>query len=289
MQLDLFEHSRDVILRNAVVEALRRYDAAAAEVAIAALATHHAADPWLPAMAVLCGWLRRMPLAAALAPADGATAVKDAEAAVDPAARRVFGGDWAAWLAPLWCDLARSLAGLAFDPQNAQVHAVPCWLRGGDWRAAVAGVEAIPSWRRQPAPLAWLIEARAHLDGAARTWPLAAELAWMAPARARALLPRLPIAQLGEWARRFEREFDGSDASDGFAWFPAWVLIEEGRLAEALRLAEPGSHAPPERCARLIMNLLALERQGRHTELVEGRRQLRHAHGGLFDLYLRRR
>jgi hypothetical protein len=30
MQLDIFEHSRDVVLRNAVVEALRRRDNAAA-------------------------------------------------------------------------------------------------------------------------------------------------------------------------------------------------------------------------------------------------------------------
>ncbi len=289
MQLDLFEHGRDVMLRNAVVEALRRYDAAAAETALAGLASHHAADPWLPAMAVLCERLRRRPLAGALARPAAATVLKAAEEAVDPAARRVFGDDAKAWLAPLWCELARALANLAFDPCDEDVHAVPCFLRGGDWRAAIAHIESIPSWRRQPVPVAWMIEARAPVDDAARIWPLAAELAWMAPARAKALLPRLPLVQFGHWVRRFEREFDGSEASDGFAWFPAWVLIEEGRLAEALRGAEPGSHAPPERCARLIMDLLVLERQGRHTELVAARRRLRHAHEGLFALYLRSR
>ena len=37
------------------------------------------------------------------------------------------------------------------------------------------------------------------------------------------------------------------------------------------------------------VGLLALERQGRHAELVEGRRKLREAHPVLFACYMRDR
>ena len=45
----------------------------------------------------------------------------------------------------------------------------------------------------------------------------------------------------------------------------------------------------PERCTRIVMGLLALERQGRHAELIEGRRKLREAHPVLFARYMQDR
>ena len=44
MQLDLFEHGRDVMLRNDVVEALQRRDPVAAEKALAALSVEFPDD-----------------------------------------------------------------------------------------------------------------------------------------------------------------------------------------------------------------------------------------------------
>jgi hypothetical protein len=38
-----------------------------------------------------------------------------------------------------------------------------------------------------------------------------------------------------------------------------------------------------------VLGLLALERQGRHAELVEGRRKLREAHPVLFARYMQNR
>jgi len=289
MQLDIFEHSRDVMLRNAVIEALRRGDASAGEAAVVALATEYPADPLLPDMAELCRRLRASPLPDDLAPTEAATLFRETEERFEPAARRVLGAAADAWLAPLWRELARAIAGLPFDPRSETLHAARVWMRSGDWQAAVASIEAIPSWRRQPAPLSWMIEARFHVDGIAAVWPLIAELAWMAPWRVELLLPQLPAAQLARWVRRFETQFDGSDAQDGFAWFPAWLLLEDGRFAEQLKLAEKGSATPPELCARLIMTLLALERQGRHAELVENRRRLRDTSGALFALYMQNR
>ena len=54
MQLDMFEHSRDVVLRNAVIEAPQERDASACAQAVATLAAEYGADPLLPAFDRLC-------------------------------------------------------------------------------------------------------------------------------------------------------------------------------------------------------------------------------------------
>ena len=48
-------------------------------------------------------------------------------------------------------------------------------------------------------------------------------------------------------------------------------------------------HGQAERCSRIVLGLLASERQGRHAELVEGRRKLREANPLLFKRYMRDR
>ena len=54
MQLDIFEHSHDVMLRNDVIQALERHDAAAARAAHDRLAQECPADE---SLAVLCALL----------------------------------------------------------------------------------------------------------------------------------------------------------------------------------------------------------------------------------------
>lgn len=134
-----------------------------------------------------------------------------------------------------------------------------------------------------------MIEARGRSGDLDAIWPLLAELAWMAPQRAQALVPRLELPELDRLVRGFDAEFEGEGAADDFAWFPAWVLIADRRRAAGLRLAQDGAHTPPETCARVILGLLALERQGRHGELVAGRAKLRNTHPALFVRYMQDR
>lgn len=162
-------------------------------------------------------------------------------------------------------------------------------LRAGRWAEACACLESIPSWRRQPAPLGWKTEAIARAAGVDAVWPFLAELAWMAPQRASALVERLEISELTALMRSFNGEFEGEGTAIDFAWFPAWLLIVQPWLSSQLRFAHAGSGTAPERCAGLVLKLLALERQGRHNELVEGRRRLRDAHGMLFRRYMESR
>ncbi|MDP2793392.1 MAG: hypothetical protein Q8O25_04810 [Sulfurisoma sp.] len=288
MQLDIFEHSRDVVLRNAAIDALRERDTGACAQAVAMLAAEYSSDPLLPAFGLLCERLRSptpnpIPREAAIA------ILQETGGAIAAAAHGVFGRAAQEWLSPLWAELAAAIAKVPFDSGNESLHAAPLLLRAGRWADAAVCIESIESWRRQPAPLAWMIEARCRLDGFDAIWPLLAELAWMAPLRAQALVPLLELPALDRLVRGFDAEFEGEGAAEDFAWFPAWALIADGRLAEGLRLAQDGANTRPEYCARVVLGLLALERQGRHEELVENRRKLREAHPVLFARYMQDR
>lgn len=287
MQLDIFDHSRDVILRNAATDALRTRDAAASTLAIAKLASEYANDPLLPALEALNQRLM-LPVAASLDRESARGILRQTEDAV-AAARQVFGSKAEAWLSPLWREIAAAIADLPFDPADEGLHAAPILLRAGQWAEASAQVERIPAWRRQPAPLSWKVEAECRIAGLDATSLLLAELAWLAPRRAAALALSLANPELTQLLRRFDADFEGEGTAEDFAWFPAWTLITAPHLATAMRLAQRGADTPPERCAWQLLGLLSLERQGRQTDLIEGRKKLRALHPHLFDLYMRTR
>jgi hypothetical protein len=287
-QLDIFEHSRDVMLRNAVIEALRKRDAGACARAIAALAAEYGSDPLLPSLGLLCHRLHA-PIPNPIDRKAAIAILQETEGTVAAAASEVFGRSAQAWLFPLWSELAAAIAGFPFDPRREALHAAPLLLRAERWADAAACVERMASWRCQPALLAFMIEARCRIAGFDPIWPLFAELAWMASLRAQELLPRLALPELDRLVRGFEGEFEGQGSANDFAWFPAWVLIADGRLAEGLRLAQAGANTRPERCARIVLGLLALERQGSHAELIEGRRKLRDLNPALFVRYMQDR
>jgi hypothetical protein len=111
----------------------------------------------------------------------------------------------------------------------------------------------------------------------------------MAPRRAEALIERVKMAELTPLVRSFNTEFEGEGTANDFAWFPAWLLIVHPGLRDRFHGAQAGANTPPERCARLVLELLAFERQGRHAMLVEGRKKLRDAHRMLFERYMQSR
>lgn len=288
MQLDIFEHSRDVVLRNAAIDALRQRDAGACARAVAALAAEYGADPLLPAFGLLCEKLHSS-ISKPIAHEVAIAILQETEGTVAAAAHDVFGRAAQAWLSLLWVELAAFIVDFPFDSGYEALHAAPLLLRAGCWADAAAHIESIVSWQRQPAPLAWMVEARCRIADLDVIWPLLAELAWMAPQRAQELALRLDLPELDRLVRGFDAEFEGEGTSDDFAWFPAWVLIVDGRRAEGLRLAQAGANTRPERCARIVLGLFSLERQGRQAELVEGRRKLREVHPVLFARCMRDR
>ena len=291
-QLDIFADSRDVMLRNDLLHALARREGAAGRHALAQLAEGYPADALLaPAELLLSALVAPDEATLALTGAASLAAARlHLRAAIVPAAIAVLGmDDGRAWLAPLWRDLAQRHAHLPWNGAQPDDHAAPLWLAAGEWTQAAQSAGSIASWRRIPAPLAWMTEARCRLEGIDGVWPLLAELAWLAPKRLDALLRVLADPLLDRLRRRFEDSFDaGVDPRDehcALAWFPAWVLTDTPALAPRLAQAEPGQDSNPERGLRLLVQMLGLERQGRHHELVARRKALRDLCAPLYAAY----
>lgn len=290
MQLDIFEHSRDVMLRNDVVHALDRRDGAAARVAWETLAKDYPTDESLPALLVLIVAIEGR----------GQLAFRDHDALrhamsalqdnILPAALRIFGDKAAtAWIGPLWRELAQRAASLAFRTDHGEAHAAPLWLRAGDWKAAAEAAERIESWRRIPAPLAWMVQARLQLYGLQATWGMLAELAWLSPRRLDEVVMHASDPSLQQLIRKFEASFEGAGDQGDLAWFPAWVLTERPVLAATLALAQPSQHSAPEKAMRVLIELLGLERQGRHQDVIARRKILRNIHPSLYADYMKTR
>ena len=303
-QLDLFEHSRDTMLRNDVLDALLRRDAAAAARAQQALADFAAQHGALPALQTLVSALLAATDSAPFTRhADAAQARAQLQQAVLPAAQAQLGAvAGAGWLAPLWRGLAQRAAPLPFLPAQPDNHAAPLWLRVADSGAGVAAADAatqaaalavlgIESWRRIPAPLGWMVQARHRSAGLDSTWPLLLELAWLAAPRFADTAQALADPLLNRLLRRFDDSFDPGpdDGIPALAWFPAWLLIGQPALLPLLREAHTGQNSLPEQAFKVLAGLLGLERQGRHHEVIEGRKRLRDLRPALYAVYMKAR
>ncbi|GAB7542302.1 hypothetical protein [Cupriavidus sp. 8B] len=287
MQLDIFAHSRDVMLRNDVADALQRRDAVAARGALQLLLSECPSDDLLPALSTLTRALEDQRPARfsdhdALRRAHG-----EITREVVPAAARVFGDTaGSAWLVPLWRALAHAAEHLPLCRNEHDAHAAPLWIKVGDWVGAQEAVARIASWRRIPTTLCWMAEAQYHQHGLEAIWPLLAELAWLSASRLDELMHRLKDSCLTMLRKTFDSRFEGDGAVEDLVWFPAWALIEKPGLANLLRQTQQSTQSSPERAMRLLLELLNLERHGRHHELVERRKELRGLQPALFAAYM---
>lgn len=290
MQLDIFEHSRDVMLRNDALQALLQRDPVTARAARQSLAAEFPHDPNLAALEVLVAALECVEDTPFEDHGSARIVLQHLQGHVEAEALAQLGhADASAWMAPLWRQAAQRASRLEFRPDFSDVHAAPLLLRASDFSAAADAVASIASWRRIPAALAWMAEARFRLDGLDANWGLLAELAWLSPGRFDALTRSISDPLLQRLRRRFDAEFEGLGSVDDLAWFPAWALTEQPALAGLMGQAQPGLHKPPELAMRLLLDLLHLERQGRQRDLIETRKRLRDLHPAVFAAYMRSR
>jgi hypothetical protein len=287
-QLDIFDDSRDLALRNDIAQALLGGDVQAAQRSADALQAEFGSDPVLAPAAVLIEHLRWQQSVAPSGSADVAEVLAMSgrlDGSIAAAATAVLGPqDASAWLAAQWCWLAGRAGKIAWHPSHADAHAAALYLRGQAWPQAAEAAARIESLRRIPLPLLWMTHARWRSDGADAAWPLLAEALWLAPARAAALLPQLADAWLDKATRRFEELFEPE--ADGWAWLPAWALVDQPLLAGPLSAATPPPDSAPGDAFKLVMALLRLEREGRHREIVEHRSRLKALSATLFAVYM---
>ncbi|MDD5028867.1 MAG: hypothetical protein PHH58_05090 [Rhodoferax sp.] len=145
-QLDIFNDSRDVMLRNDALQALQAHDALLAELACAKLGREYPQDPVLADTRILLAALQ----APASQPAAVAAFTQHADlraqhlallANLAPAAQRLLGEPAAqAWLRPFWQDLVARSVGLTFRAEAEQDHAAWLRLQLQDWQACVDAV-----------------------------------------------------------------------------------------------------------------------------------------------------
>lgn len=294
LQLDIFADSADVALRNAVVEALSAGDLALAQAAQARLAAEFADDPCLPSFDALLHHLAAdSPLP--LTTHDAMAAARRALIALYSPSDRALGAAGPAWLRAQWAALARRSAALPFVGTRSDDHAAAAWIQAQDWAACAAAVETIPSWRRIPAPLGWMLHARLRQGQEDACWPLLAELAWLAPKRLAQVLRAAGNPLSARLLKAFGAQWPGQEASvgeaddDELAWFPAWLLCEVPALSPHLAPAQAGLGSAAERGLRLMVELLGLERQGRQAEVAQHRRELRSLSPALWQAYIARR
>lgn len=300
MQMDIFDDCGDVMLRNDVLQALQQRNAAQARTVWQRLCQEYPQERLAAELLTLIELLEGQ---ARLAGEPGKLAEHAAlrqarlhlEQTIAPAAHKVFGpSDAQRWMRPLWQALVERAAHLPFCAEHEAEHAAPLLLHLQDWSGAAQAVERIPSWRRIPAPLAWMAQARLQQFGLqAVSWPLLAELAWLAPKRFDALVDQAGTPILQRLKEAFELEFDDTlpspSATPASAWFPAWVLTRDAALARVLTQAQPGQHSEPEQAMRLLMEMLGLEHQGRQREAVAKRQHLGDLHPSLLQCFLKAR
>ena len=212
MQLDIFDDGREVMLANDAVQALAARNVRASKAACKRLAQGFPAHHALAALFTLAGYIEESEATRHHAFSDHEM-LREARRVLDdviaPAARRSFGEpDAIPWLGASWRSLAQRAGSLAFNGRRPQDHAAALWLRAGCWETAAQAVAAIESWRRIPAPLAWMVEARLHLVGLQSTWPILAELAWLAPALLEEVARRASDPLLTQLVTRFEAGFE---------------------------------------------------------------------------------
>ena len=292
MQLDLFAHSADVGLRNAVVDALRMRDADAMRAAIDRLRADFPADGHLDSFEHLFSELSALNREAS--PAGITDRLERIETQLLPSVRKLLGTDAAQrWIEPVYLDLARAAVGRSFSRDLACAHAAGLFLRAGALLEARAAVAEIPSWRRIPEPLAWMAEIALRENDPAEFWPLLAELAWIAPTLFAELLSRQNARADAATVVRLYHEFGNKaeideDEKDEAAWFPAWLLVEHPELLPFLRSAQHYDSCPA-RSAAVLIDLLIGERQGALPIVTDKRKQLRDLAPALFQHYMARR
>jgi len=289
MQLDIFEHSRDVMLKNDVVGALERRDATGARTNRAALFREYPEFACLADLDTIIDALEK-PAPSVQTHQELATARQWLADSVEPATFRVLGNSRGTeWVSHLWKDLATSAAALPFHPNTPHDHAAPIWLRIGDWASAASVVKTIESWRRKPIPLSWMLHANLALAGLQANLGMLAELAWISPSRLEEVVSATTEPLIKQLVKKFEASFNGFETAEDLVWFPAWVLTERPNLAASFALAQPSNHSPAEKAMRTMISLLGLERQGRHHDIITERKHLKDVNEALFMAYMKSR
>ena len=278
-QLDLFRDGRSVKLTNALRSALLDEDAEAAVFAHRELSEIDATHHWLVPAKVLVAAIRTsIPTNCK----EALAAMACLEAEWTPAAIAILGEDSGEWLHRKWRGVGGALEGRPFDLESPDSHASYAYKRCKDWLSVERCILAVPDFLTQPI----LLERMADAVWRQRRWKDAArfwfELCWSAPDRFQSLMNdgAIPDPVLRDgWERLQDLDLESLTSP---SWFPAWMLIDEPKIAEFVPIPTM-SDAPKAAFAVLLELTLG---KGEEMKL---RRELQRLHPGLLASFLERR
>jgi hypothetical protein len=294
LQFDLFADSEGTSRRNALADAIAAGHLEAADRELAGLVAHAPDDRLIGPAAML---LQAMHQGLGTPPGPGPASLAvlrdgrcQLEQRLEPAARQVLADRAELWIAARWAWLAGQAEPANYDPASADVHPAALWLAARQPARARAAVAAINSWRRIPIPLGWMLRAELAAGTPAAleaVWPLVAELAWLAPQRLAGLVAERAHAGLTQHGTAFVQRFRGLDGDDDWAWFPAWLLIDEPRLVVLFDGATATTPGEASEAFAVLRALSRLEGQaGRHADRLDHRRRLQALSPVLFADYM---
>lgn len=283
IQLDLFMDNSGNVLANGMVAAL---SARRTEEAALLLDKLHETDPSHPRLSgldALCNAAQNL----TDPPADYVAELEYLEGCLAPLAAGELGAGARDFLAPFWRRLANALRGLPYTASLPTRHASYPLSRAFDWSGVKEAVLEDGAWQSYPLLRLRLAEAAFHLGDrrtALATW---CRMCWDFPDEAEQAFANgaFPDKELRpDWERYgdldMEPELD-------IPYFPAWLLLERTETRNALTAEEaPQTHAAG--CAYAALHDLLGDGNALTERTMELRRKLKHAHPGLFTIYMRR-
>jgi len=221
-QLDLLMDSAGVTLANGIIRALVQRDEAEARRQLDRLLETEPGHRQLGGLEHLVEASGRLELPVE----DAALELQGLQQELCPLAEEILGPGARHFLAPQWRRLTQALLGVAFDPDNPELHCSYPSLQAEDWGQVKKSVEAETGWQEQPVLVRRHARAcgRLHLDPEALSgW---FRLCWRFPGQADCIGSEAE----SEW-RQYWQRFLELDPELPNRDFPAWVLIDQPGLA----------------------------------------------------------
>lgn len=289
-QLDLFAHSRTVILINDVVDCILERNAARAAGQLQLLRAEAPGHPALDALGTLCDALTRWPVRTTDA-RDTAGVVDWLESEVAVSATTSLGASAPGFMALLWRDLAVAVAAHAYDTAHPRSHCAYCYLRAGDAPASLRAATAIGGGELDPLVLQWMALASYRVGGLRACRAPLFTLALAMPQQLPAVVAAIADPDLNSDWDRFWIDCIWLDPRDTSAasWFPAWYLIEHPAAGNAEAITSLDPDAPPMRAFEALKLVVSAEPGGYGAALMSARAELRRIDARLFRHYMNRR
>ena len=278
-QMDLFFDNPVVALTNGIVQALSTRNLPAAQRQLDQLYAQAPTHADLPAFDQLLVALRHLGHPVEEPRGELAFLLE-----ISPTARRLLGAQSRDLLSPLWTQLAQSLSGLPFDPNDPNLHRSFALSHAQDWEGVRECVHAEPNWQHHAALCLRLVESGFHQRQRVAALAAWCHLCWRAPGEASQAVTKLRQPELTALWQRFQDDED-SDLTESD--FPAMLLLHEPGLALQLPENMPTGDTPSEHHYRTIHQWIHARRGRQHDVELALRKKLQTEHPGLFELLKR--